>query len=213
MIDIVKDSWSKITVDDYYRIMEIINEVKDEMVKDAELLAVLCDVFPKEILALKLPDIIRLKQKTGFILEGLPRHKKIKADNIKIGDHTYKLIHKIEKYTAAQFIDFQTIIKQDKNDIARILSTILIPKGKEYGEDYDIEDVVKDIRFNMGMDVANSLVFFCIKKWMKYVGDSVIFQGLIIQTQVKTKEKTPLKMRMNSLKMKLKMIRDMVGLV
>lgn len=213
MIDIVKDSWSKITVDDYYRIMEIINEVKDEMVKDAELLAVLCDVFPKDILSLKLPDIIRLKQKTGFILEGLPRHKKIKADNIKIGDHTYKLIHKIEKYTAAQFIDFQTIIKQDKNDIARILSTILIPKGKEYGEDYDIEDVVKDIRFNMGMDVANSLVFFCIKKWMKYVGDSVIFQGLIIQTQVKTKEKTPLKMRMNSLKMKLKMIRDMVGLV
>lgn len=213
MIDIVKDSWSKITVDDYYRIMEIIKEDKDDMMKDAELLAVLCDVFPKDILALKLPDIIRLKQKTGFISEGLPRHKKIKADNIKIGDNTYKLIHKIDKYTAAQFIDFQTIIKQDKNDIARILSTILIPKGKEYGEDYDVEDVVKDIRFNMGMDVANSLVFFCIKKWMKYVGDSVIFQGLIIQTQVKTKEKTPLKMRMNSLKMKLKMIRDMVGLV
>ena len=213
MIDIVKDSWSKITVDDYYRIMEIINEDKDDMVKDAELLAVLCDVFPKDILSLKLPDIIRLKQKTGLISEGLPRHKKIKADNTKIGDNTYKLIHKIDKYTAAQFIDFQTIIKQDKNDIARILSTILIPKGKEYGEDYDVEDVIKDIRFNMGMDVANSLVFFCIKKWMKYVGDSVIFQGLIIQTQVKAKEKTPLKMRMNSLKMKLKMIRDMVGLV
>lgn len=213
MIDIVKDSWTKIMIDDYYRIMEIIKEDKDDMIKDAELLAVLCDVFPKEILSLKLPDIIRLKQKTGFISEGLPRPKKIKTDNLKIGDNTYKLIHKIDKYTAAQFIDFQTIIKQDKNDIARILSTILIPKGKEYGEDYDIEDVVKDIRFNMGMDIANSLVFFCTKKWMKYAGDSVIFQGLTMQTQVKAKEKTTMKMRMNSLKMKLKMIRGLVGLV
>ena len=213
MIDIVKDSWSKVMVNDYYRILEIIDSDKDDMMKDAELLAVLCDVLPKEILALKLPDIIRLKQKTGFISEGLPKARKIKTDNIKIGENTYKLTHKIDKYSVAQFIDFQTIIKDNKKDIARILATILVPKGKDYGEDYEIEDVIKDVQFNMGMDIANSLVFFCTKKWMKYAGDSVIFQGLMMQAQVKAKKKTTLKMRMNSLKMKLKMIRGMVGLV
>ena len=187
MIDIVKDSWSKVMVNDYYRILEIIDSDKDDMMKDAELLAVLCDVLPKA--------------------------RKIKTDNIKIGENTYKLTHKIDKYSVAQFIDFQTIIKDNKKDIARILATILVPKGKDYGEDYEIEDVIKDIQFNMGMDIANSLVFFCTKKWMKYAGDSVIFQGLMMQTQVKAKKKTTLKMRMNSLKMKLKMIRGMVGLV
>ena len=77
-------------VNDYYRILEIIDSDKDDMMKDAELLAVLCDVLPKEILALKLPDIIRLKQKTGFISEGLPKARKIKTDNIKIGENTYE---------------------------------------------------------------------------------------------------------------------------
>ena len=40
MIDIVKDSWSKVMVNDYYRILEIIDSDKDDMMKDAELLAV-----------------------------------------------------------------------------------------------------------------------------------------------------------------------------
>lgn len=69
--------------------------------------------------------------------------------------------------TTAQFIDCQNYLK-DGGDVQNLLSVYLIPKGKRYAEDYDIDKVKKDVLSLPIPEVMAICSFF--QKWLvRYV--------------------------------------------
>jgi hypothetical protein len=84
----------------------------------------------------------------------------------------YKATLNLKKIVASQFIDLQ--IYTPDNKLEEILSVILIPMEKkyfglkyvekEYGKDYDIEDVQKHLLHNFKIGDANELSAFFLQQ-------------------------------------------------
>lgn len=64
------------------------------------------------------------------------------------------------KMTAAQYIDYTTYMAESKDDLVSLMSTILIPEGRDYGKGYDMERVKKDIGDHLPITRALGLGFF-----------------------------------------------------
>ena len=78
-----------------------------------------------------------------------PRHK------YELNGRKYELAWAIENWTVAQYIDFITMIRNN-DSYSRILECVLIPKGKKYNTDYDIEKAYEDIS-ELNIEEAKSI--------------------------------------------------------
>ena len=57
--------------------------------------------------------------------------------------------------------------------LADNLSTFVIPKGKKYGEDYDVVQVIQDFNKYLDISTAISLQNFFIKKLLQSTKDTL----------------------------------------
>lgn len=150
-------SYDKLTIGKYLEIKKIIESDYDDIDKNVQLICILGDYDEETVLDLPLSGFNRLLQGTAF-LASTPKPNPV--------SHRYKLgkmeleITNLEKMTTAQFIDYQTFIK-DENKIVELLSVLLIPKGCKYNDGYDIMDVQKLIKENLSiLDCLGLSAFF-----------------------------------------------------
>jgi len=146
-------SWKDINVDTFDKLNKI--KVEDEFSANIEMLAILCDCSTDEIENLSTKEFNRLLRKTNFLLS-MP--KVFVKDNYKINGKKYTLLSKIADMNVSQYIDFQTYYKNG-NDTKNILSVLLIPKGKKYGQ-YNLDEVKEDIGKYLNIVDAYSICFF-----------------------------------------------------
>lgn len=162
-------SWDNITIKIFNKLNSIkLEEYDDDSLLNAnvKLLSILCDADEQEIESLPLHEFGRLIKEMSFIEKPLPQ------TNIKmlynINGNVYHLNTNIKKMTTAQYIDFQTLYKQDKSNVAKILACFMIPKGKKYGE-YDIDDVVKELNEHFSIVDAETIMFFFAESYQKLI--------------------------------------------
>lgn len=169
MIELKYKSWNDINIKTFNKLNNIkLEDYDDDSMLNAnvKLLSILCDVSEEEIESLSLNEFGKLVKEMAFIEKPLPQ------TNIKmlyrINDKVYHLNTNIKKMTTAQYIDFQTLYKQDKSNVAKILACFMIPKGKKYGE-YDIDDVVKELNEYFSIVEAETIMFFFAESYQKLI--------------------------------------------
>ena len=217
-MDLKKKSWGEITLNDYSRAMEIIDdEVMGDTEKDIALIALLCEVDEQEIWNMNIEDVIELKRKTMFLTTGFIPSNVNNFKRIKIGEWECEVLPDLQKMTYAQFMDFQTYIREkDKRGYpknrAAILSTLLIPKGKKYCDGYDIIELQKAIGENVTILVYNAIWSFFLQRsgsLLKRIATSLAYKLKAMTFLMK--KKNPLRAKYRELAETLMQVRDFGG--
>lgn len=156
-------NWNDITIGVYNKLNKLLKfEPTDDVVMDElnltiQILSVLCDVDEDVIGDLTRSEFAELAAQCAFLQE-LPKVK-IK-DEYWINDKLYQVQFNVQDMTMAQYIDYQTFIKEQDKYMSNILACFLIPKGKKYGDGYNLQEVVNDIENYFSIVDAHSVCFF-----------------------------------------------------
>ena len=157
-IELKYKSWGTLPIGKYERIKEIIRSEEENT--DIEVLAVLCDCEPDDLLNAPVGEVRRLLNEGLFITKSLNvkdrlRNKYITLDGVKYVVHT-----DFKDITTAQYIDFQTFYKDYEKNYCNVLATFIIPEGHIYNDGYDALETAEIFREKMPVEVAESACFF-----------------------------------------------------
>jgi hypothetical protein len=156
-------NWNDITIGVYKELNEILkfertdDEIMDEVNLSIALLSTLCDADEDEVASLTINDFKALAAQCAFLNE-MPKVR-IK-DKYIINGKEYRVQYNVQDMTMAQYIDYQTFVKEKDKHLSNIIACFLIPKGKKYGDDYNLQEVVDDIEQYFSIVDAHSVCFF-----------------------------------------------------
>ena len=171
----LKESWNEISIADFLQLMQL-QEVADDfqLAREVEIMKIVSG--NPDIDTLSLPEFKQLVGKVTFINQPIPETlyppKSFTTPNFK-----YIIKPDLIKLTTAQYIDYINYIKNSEGieDLAKILSVFFIPKGFDYNEGYEINEVIEDIENNVDIVTASSVASFfelqsqtCIKALKDY---------------------------------------------
>lgn len=162
MIELKYKSWKEISINTFNKLKEIrinSNDSLELLDSNIALLSILCDVDEDTIASLTTSEFSTLLSQTTF-LSTLPKVKI--QDTYTINGNKYEVFLSLKDMSVAQYIDFQTFYKDQDKYYKELLACFLIPKGKKYGEDYDIQKVIDDIGNHLSIVDANSILFFFV---------------------------------------------------
>ena len=98
-------------------------------------------------------DFCKELNKLKFLDEEIP--KVIIRNSYTLNGRKYVTQANLQEFTVARYMDFVNQSKTGKWE--RILSTVLVPEGCEYGEGYDMDRVYLDI---LGMSIVDAYAVF-----------------------------------------------------
>lgn len=160
--------------------------------KNLKVAAIVAEEDYDRILLEPLASAKRYVEAASFLLE---KPKPIKAKRYyTVNGREYKLFKKPEDMNVAQYIDFQAIYLDgfDKRP-AELLSIMLIPKGHEYNDGYDKEEVIEDM-YDMRVEEALGICDFFIKRYSRSIKQALAYCKIMsrvmrIMARKKDKEK------------------------
>ena len=157
----------------YIKVLEILeDEKRDELSTQVGLVAALSRCTEEEILLLPVPEFSDRAHQLGF-LENVPPETVYKEapKTVTLNGEDYEVHTDPDKLTTAQFVDYQTVIKQGRPGWPGLVAILLVPAGKGYGHTgagdplaYDAEAVRKAVAEYMPVGQANGLVNFFWRK-------------------------------------------------
>lgn len=160
----------------------------DAMEKELQLMALLLGVDYDELLELPMTDIQELYPQLDFLndfkADDVTKIKHIVLNNVK-----YDVILDTKKFSVAQYVDFQTYVKEQNRKMGELLSTILIPHGKKYNEGYDIVNTINDIYDYLPITTANAILFFFTKKLVRSINRTLTYWGLVAMMMMPKQKK------------------------
>lgn len=171
----LKESWNEISIADFLQLMQL-QEVADDfqLAREVEIMKIVSG--NPDIDTLSLPEFKQLVGKVTFINQPIPE-KLYPPKSFTTPNFKYIIKPDLTKLTTAQYIDYINYIKNSEGieDLAKILSVFFIPKGFEYNEGYEINEVIEDIENNVDIVTASSVASFfelqsqtCIKALKDY---------------------------------------------
>lgn len=162
MIELKYKSWNDISINTFNKLREIkinSNDSIELLDSNIALLSILCDVDEDTIADLTTSEFSTLLSQTTF-LKDMPKVKI--QEYYKINGKEYQVFLSMKNMTVSQYIDFQTFYKEQDKYFKELLACFIIPKGKKYGEDYDVQEVIDDIGNHLSIVDANSILFFFV---------------------------------------------------
>lgn len=146
----------------------------EELDLQTQILAILNDATVDDMLNLTLNDYQKMVRKSRFMLEP-PKGKSRIHKRIRLGGKRYDITTDITKFLTAQYVDYMTLSQLGDIDdhIVDYLAILIIPRGKSYGEGYDMEEVKKAIREEMDIETALDVCFFFRKR------STLLIRGLV----------------------------------
>lgn len=180
------DNYNKLSIGKYLDLMEIIeDDSMEDIDKNVEIIALLDDKEVDVIYDLPLSEFNEKIQMTSFLYE---EPKPMQVSSVyKLGGMELEAMLNVNGFTTAQFIDYQTYVK-DKDYMVELLSVFLIPKGCKYNKGYDILEVQKVIRDNMPITQAMGLGFFFLSLYRELLKATLSYSTKKIRKMMK-KEK------------------------
>lgn len=168
------DNYRDLPIGMYLEICEIDRRTDiDELHKQVSIISILSGMAEEDIYNLPLEDYKAMAAKTRYLSH--PYEGEIlTAKAYVVGEWNLIPVDDFRKITTAQYIDFQTFAKEGEKRIVETLSTMLIPKDKEYNQGYDVLELQKALREHLSVvDVVTLLAFFFVK-WQRLIKDSLI---------------------------------------
>lgn len=205
-IKLVHGDWKDVSINLFYQIKKIIDADLEETDRKIKLLALLMDETEEEFSGRKIGEVQELAEQLNF----MQKDPFIKTNDVKtlfINGAEYELKTKLEDYSVAQYVDFQNYIKDGQNNLARMLSTVIIPVGKKYNDGYDIEEVIQNIGDNLSIAHANYIMFFFTKK---LVSSIKVTQGSLVWLKKMMNWNKKMQMKKMWLKKKIQKVKQTV---
>ena len=157
----VPTSWSEISLETMDKIAEISNNSSytDEQ-RETDIIKLLTGLTDDDIDNMNIVDYQKILNSLKFLNQ--PISKVIPKDLIELNNKTYNVLLYPSRMTAAQFLDYKTIMASDMNNkTARLIACFVVPEGAKYADDsYNPDDVVNDIYKYMSIEYAYGLTFF-----------------------------------------------------
>lgn len=199
------NSWDDIPIDLYYKIRDIVlDEALKDIDKNIEIIALLKEVNINDITSLPIDDVTYLVKELKWINK-FDFDKKKAIDKY---DNNY-VIYNLSDFTYAQFVDFQTYYQMGVDKfLPEIISTFLIPKGKKYNVDYDLDKQVNWIRTNVPITVAQNILFFFLLRCQNSL--NLMLTCLKLMMKLKMIKKIPKNLEKNLME-QIKLLNSMVG--
>lgn len=140
-------------------------DFEEDIDRQVAVLAILTGKSEAELLNLPLPEYMALVPKADFLFSEPQPSKliKLRVKHIDIGGMKLIPTTDLRKLTTAQYIDFQTLLKQGA-DLQRLLTCFLVPEGKTYNEGYDIEGLNTMLGDTLSVPDAIALRAFFLRK-------------------------------------------------
>lgn len=182
----IKNTWEELTFNEVLQIQQIISADINDTYKASNILAVLAGVEVDVIEDLPIHKFSSLLPNIEFLHNDPPKcdHQ----DTYDINGHKYCLSANITDITTAQYIDYQSYMKEENPDLCKITSVFLIPDGHKYNDGYDMEAVSCDIGDMLYIDVM-ALAFFLRKQYALYTMITTDFlSGAMKRKKVSKKE-------------------------
>lgn len=148
-------NWNDVKFKDYLAINEINEREDTEYNKLLDITAVVNNVDVEDI---TISNFKQYAENIKFITEDIP------VVEIKDEYGKYKLHKELSQMSMQQYMDFTNYAKA--NDYAGVLSVFLIPIGKEYNKEYNIDDVREYIYSMRCTDVLSIYSFFLLQSTM-----------------------------------------------
>lgn len=169
------DNYRDLPIGMYLEICEIDRRQDlEEINKQVSIISILTGMAEEEVYNLPLNDYRELAQKTHYLMHPY-EGEVLTAKKYVVGGIELIPVEDYRKITTAQYIDFQTFAKDCEKNVVEILSTMLIPKGKKYNQDYDVIEVQKAIREHMSVAEALSLFAFFFVQYKQSIKDSLTY--------------------------------------
>ena len=157
----VPTSWSEISLETMDKIAEISNNSSytDEQ-RETDIIKLLTGITDDDIDNMNIVDYQKILNSLKFLNQ--PISKVLPQASIELNNKTYSVLLYPSRMTAAQFLDYKTIMASDMNHkTARLIACFVVPKGAKYADDsYNPDDVVNDIYKYMSIEYAYGLTFF-----------------------------------------------------
>ena len=196
-------AYKDLTIKKYKEIMAISDMETEDIDKQVKLISILSDFTEDDVYNLPLDKYGEYVDNLSFLFKE-PKPLTRLPDTITLGDVKYIVLKRVDRMTAGQYIDLQTYMKENLG-VEYILSTILIPKGKRYG-DYDPIDVVSDISEYLDVETAMGIAFFLHKKLEYTIRGSLRYLDWMMRI---LKRKNPkIKEKLEEARMQLKRLEE-----
>lgn len=169
-------SYKQLPVGLYLEICNVSQDEKlDELSKQVRILALLSGTTDDEILNMPIADYQRAVVASDFLQREYQPSGRC-ASSYKVGGYDLRPFADWTKMTAAQFIDYQTYAgKGTEPHIVEIVSVVLVPAGKKYGDGYDVADVQRAIRDNLSVADVLDIVAFFFSQYAAFLKDSLSY--------------------------------------
>lgn len=181
------DSYSKLTIEKWYEINEVMNTDATAAEKEIAVVAILSDCSDDDVLDWDMSRYQMCLEQLKFITK-TPVAKPRIPNKIKIGNMKFNVLKDVTDMKAGQYIDFETYIGEGLG-VEYILSTVLIPEGKKYGE-MDTVEIVNIIKKNLTVEDAVSLSAFFMKALRTSIKSTLIYLDLMLK-RMERKAKSP----------------------
>lgn len=169
------DNYRDLPVGMYLEICDIDRrEDIDELHKQVCIISILTGMSEEDIYNLPIEEYKVLAAKSQYLktpYEG----EILTAKNYVCGKFNLVPMEDFRKVTTAQYIDFQTFAKDIERNIVEIVSTMLIPRGKKYNQEYDVLEVQNAIREHLSVADTLSLFAFFFVQYRQLIKDSLTY--------------------------------------
>lgn len=204
-------TWKDITIDVYEKIRAIkadeLNTDEQALDLNIKLLSILCDVDEDTITDLPITEFSNLVSKTEF-LKNMPKYTI--ESTYKVGDRVFDVQTNLRAMTTAQFIDFQTLVKEQDKNLSNLLACFMLPKGKKYGEDYDIIEVAEYLKKNMSIAIARSVMFFFTLEYQVLQKVMLDYSIKEMKREMKNEENEETKKKMEEAIQQMMQLKDLI---
>lgn len=160
---IVKD-WKDVNLGMWQRMNEI-TQREDEIQRIVGFVALFNNMTEDDVLAMPLDEFKERMKELAWM--NVPPEIEQPKEEYTINGKQYVLTMNFHKLTTAQYIDFQSYTKSE--DYSQMLSVFLIPKGKKYGEGYDVFETQQDLKQMPVGEVLGLMGFFIVlyRSWSR----------------------------------------------
>ena len=156
----IKNSWDDITWKEYEQIEQILNTDIPSDYKAVHLVSILTGIDISVVENFPISQFNKLVQHLKFLeTEPETHHHKFEYT---VNGREYDFKGKIEEITTAMYIDYRAYMSEEDKDVIKLMSVFLIPKGHDYNDGYDMEQVKSDIGDMCWLDVRAAAFFFRI---------------------------------------------------
>lgn len=190
-------TYNDLTVGKYQELRKLELDGLDALEQQVAILAVLNDMDEDEVFNMPLTEYQELAKDMHFLDTQPVINTKHNPKTITINGEEFDVVQDARDLTAGQYIDYQHYLGVDDFDgqLPNILTVFVIPKGKKYGEGYNMAELAKLFKDKMPIITALEISSFFLRQSLTSIKASLTSLRLKMRmTKMTTRDKEMKKM-------------------